>query len=88
VPREGGGVIELAGQGDYAPGRDASAVTLRTFAMITRALEFFEPTAFARVMILPAALCGRSSIRYVLPEDVDKPKHQTYQLFVDDPIDR
>lgn len=46
-----------------------------------------EPTAFARVMVLPAELRGKSSIRYVLPEDADKPKRQTYQLFVDDPID-
>jgi quercetin dioxygenase-like cupin family protein len=46
-----------------------------------------EPTAFARVMVLPAELRGRSSIRYVLPEDADKPKRQTYQLFVDDLID-
>lgn len=45
------------------------------------------PTAFARVMILPIALRGKSSIRYVLPEDADKPKRQTYRLFVDDPID-
>ncbi len=44
-------------------------------------------TAFARVMVLPAALQGKSSIRYVLPEDQDKPKRQTYQLFVDEPID-
>jgi quercetin dioxygenase-like cupin family protein len=47
-----------------------------------------EPTAFARVMILPAELRGKSSIRYVLPEDEDKPKLQTYQLFVDDLIER
>jgi quercetin dioxygenase-like cupin family protein len=46
-----------------------------------------EPTAFARVMILPAELRGKSSIKYVLPEDADKPKRQTYQMFVDDPID-
>jgi quercetin dioxygenase-like cupin family protein len=46
-----------------------------------------EPTAFARVMVLPAGLRGKSSIRYVLPEDADKPKQQTYQLFVDDLID-
>jgi quercetin dioxygenase-like cupin family protein len=46
-----------------------------------------EPTAFARVMVLPAELRGKSSIRYVLPEDADKPKRQTYQLFVDDPVD-
>jgi quercetin dioxygenase-like cupin family protein len=46
-----------------------------------------EPTAFARVMVLPAELRGKSSIRYVLPEDADKPKRQTYQLFADDLID-
>jgi quercetin dioxygenase-like cupin family protein len=46
-----------------------------------------EPTSFARVMSLPAELRGKSSIRYVLPEDADKPKRQTYQLFVDDLID-
>lgn len=46
-----------------------------------------EPTAFARVMILPAELRGKSSIRYVLAEDLDKPKRQTYQLFVDEPVD-
>ena len=46
-----------------------------------------EPTAFARVMILPAELRGKSSIKYVLPEDADKPKRQTYQMFVDDPLD-
>jgi quercetin dioxygenase-like cupin family protein len=46
-----------------------------------------EPTAFARVMVLPAELRGKSSIRYVLPGDADKPKRQTYQMFVDDPID-
>lgn len=45
------------------------------------------PTAFVRVMILPSALRGKSSIRYVLPQDADKPKRQTYRLFVDDPID-
>lgn len=45
------------------------------------------PTSFARVMILPLELRGMSSIKYVLPEDQDKPKRQTYQLFVDDPID-
>jgi quercetin dioxygenase-like cupin family protein len=45
-----------------------------------------ETTSFARVMILPLALRGKSSIKYVLPEDQDKPKRQTYQLFVDDAI--
>lgn len=45
------------------------------------------PTSFARVMILPVELLGKSSIRYVLPEDQDKPKRQSYQLFIDDEIE-
>ena len=45
------------------------------------------PTAFVRVMILPRELKGRSSIRYVKPEDADKPKLQTYRIFVDEIID-
>jgi quercetin dioxygenase-like cupin family protein len=45
-----------------------------------------EPTSFVRVMILPAALQGKSSIRYVKPEDQARPKSQTYTVFVDAPI--
>jgi quercetin dioxygenase-like cupin family protein len=45
------------------------------------------PTAFVRVMILPRELRGRSSIRYVKPEDADKPKLQTYRIFVDEFIE-
>lgn len=45
------------------------------------------PTAFARVMILPREIRGKSSIRYVRPEDADKPKLQTYRVFVDEPIE-
>jgi hypothetical protein len=45
------------------------------------------PSAFARCMVLPAALLGgKSSIRYVHPEDQDKPKSQRYQIFIDEPI--
>lgn len=46
-----------------------------------------EPTAFARVMILPRELRGKSSIRYVKPEDADKPRLQTYRIFADVPVD-
>ena len=42
------------------------------------------PSAFARVMILPRSCQGKSSIRYVRPEDADKPKTQTYQIFADE----
>ncbi|MBI3044928.1 MAG: hypothetical protein HYY78_19090 [Betaproteobacteria bacterium] len=45
------------------------------------------PTAFVRVMILPRELKGKSSIRYVRPEDADKPKLQTYRVFVDELIE-
>ena len=43
-------------------------------------------SAFARVMILPRELLGKSSITYVKPEDIDKPKNQKYQIFIDAPI--
>jgi hypothetical protein len=44
-------------------------------------------TAFARVMILPRDLLGASSIRYVRPEDLQRPKSQSYQIFIDEPIE-
>lgn len=46
-----------------------------------------ELTAFIRVMVLPRRLLGQSSIRYVKAEDADKPKTQTYSVFVDEPIE-
>lgn len=45
------------------------------------------PSYFVRVMILPRSIRGKSSIRYVKPEDADKPKMQTYQVFTDEPIE-
>lgn len=45
------------------------------------------PTAFVRVMILPRELRGKSSIRYVKPEDAEKPRLQTYRVFVDEFIE-
>lgn len=41
------------------------------------------PASFVRVMVLPVALLGKSSIRYVKPEDQARPKSQTYTVFVD-----
>ncbi len=45
------------------------------------------PSRFIRVMVLPRALKGQSSIRYVLPEDADKPKTQQYRGYVDEFIE-
>jgi hypothetical protein len=43
-------------------------------------------SGFARVMILPRELLGKSSISYVKAEDLNKPKNQKYQVFIDAPI--
>jgi len=44
-------------------------------------------TAFIRVMVLPRDYLGRSSIRYMKPEDQDKPKRQSYRIYIDQPIE-
>jgi hypothetical protein len=43
-------------------------------------------TRFVRVMILPRALLGKSSIQYINEEDKAKPKSQTYKIYADLPI--
>jgi quercetin dioxygenase-like cupin family protein len=41
------------------------------------------PASFVRVMVLPVALLGKSSLRYVKPHDQARPKSQRYTVFVD-----
>ncbi len=45
-----------------------------------------RPGRFNRVMILPRRLRGKSSIRYLDPEDASKPKPQRYTVLLDEPI--
>jgi len=45
-----------------------------------------RPSRFIRVMVLPRALVGKSSIEYVNEEDKAKPKSQQYEIFADAPI--
>ena len=45
------------------------------------------PSRFIRTMVLPRALLGASSIRYVNIEDRDKPKSQTYRVYAERPIE-
>jgi hypothetical protein len=45
-----------------------------------------RPTRFIRVMILPRAYLGKSSIEYLNEEDKTKPKLQTYKIYVDMPL--
>ncbi len=42
-----------------------------------------EPTAFVRVMVLPAEWEGKRTIRYVDPADEDKPKLQRPTVFLE-----
>jgi hypothetical protein len=43
-------------------------------------------TRFIRMLILPRALMGKSSIQYLDPQDQERPKSQTYKIFADAPI--
>ena len=45
-----------------------------------------RPTRFIRVMILPRAYLGKSSIEYLNEEDKAKPKSQAYKIYVDMPL--
>jgi hypothetical protein len=46
-----------------------------------------RPSRFIRVMILPRALIGKSSLSLVNEEDKAKPRAQQYKIFVDVPIE-
>jgi hypothetical protein len=45
-----------------------------------------RPTRFVRVMILPRAYLGKSSVEYLNEEDKTKPKTQQYKICADVPI--
>jgi len=45
-----------------------------------------EPTAFVRVMVLPAEWEGKRTIRYLDPADEEKPKLQRPTVFFDRPL--
>jgi len=47
-----------------------------------------RPSRFIRVMILPRALVGKSSLQFVDAADAAKPRVQQYQIFADIPIAR
>ena len=47
-----------------------------------------RPSRFIRVMILPRALLGKSSLQFVDAADAAKPRAQQYKIFADAPIAR
>lgn len=82
---EGGVRIDTDGHAtSYAPGGawfEAGPVPVFAQAAADR------PSRFIRVMVLPARLKGMSSISYINAADRDKPKSQSYKIFVDQPIE-
>jgi hypothetical protein len=46
-----------------------------------------RPTRFIRVMILPRAYLGKSSLEYLNEADKAKPKSQSYKIYLDMPIE-
>jgi quercetin dioxygenase-like cupin family protein len=80
------GSIRIEAEGvtrDYAPG-DAWFETGPD--PIYASTHADEPSAFVRCMVLPRALQGSPSIRYVRDEDRDRPKSQRYTVFLDEPV--
>jgi len=47
-----------------------------------------EPTAFARVLLLPAEWAGRRTIAYVDPADADRPRTQRATILSERPLER
>jgi quercetin dioxygenase-like cupin family protein len=45
-----------------------------------------EPSAFARVLLVPAQYAGQRTIRYVDPADAEKPKTQKATVFCEAPV--
>ena len=45
-----------------------------------------EPTAFVRVLVLPAEWAGKRTIAYVDPADEDKPKLQRARVYFEQPL--
>ena len=81
------GRLTVETQGRSMPIRPGEAWFERGPEPVYAAASRTEPTSFVRVMVLPAALRGKSSIRYVDPADQAKPRTQRYTVFVDEPVE-
>lgn len=80
---EGGFRIDSAGRSTcYAPG--GAWYESGPEPVFAQAAD--RPTRFVRVMILPRAYLGKSSVEYLREEDKAKLKSQTYKIYADMPI--
>ena len=81
---EGGIRIDTDGHStSYGPGG-----ALRARAPVFAQAAADRPSRFIRVMILPRALLGKSSLQFVDAADAAKPRAQQYKIFADAPIAR
>src|SRR6516225_6767716 len=82
---EGGIRIDTAGRStSYGPG--GAWYESGPEPVFAQAAE--RPSRFIRVMILPRALLGKSSLQLVDAADAAKPRAQQYEIFADNPIAR
>jgi hypothetical protein len=82
---EGGIRIDTAGRStSYGPG--GAWYESGSEPVFAQAAD--RPSRFIRVMILPRAFLGKSSLQLVDPADAQKPRVQQYQIFADIPIAR
>src|SRR6266404_8790092 len=82
---EGGVRIDTAGRStSYGPG--GAWYERGPEPVFAQAAE--QPSRFIRVMILPRALIGKSSLQFVDAADAAKPRAQQYKIFADFPIAR
>jgi len=82
---EGGIRIDTAGRStSYGPG--GAWYESGPEPVFAQAAE--RPSRFIRVMILPRALLGKSSLQLVDAADAAKPRAQQYEIFADIPIAR
>jgi len=51
-----------------------------------RATTEAGPTAFVRVMLVPASLAGERTIRYIDPADAERPARQRATIFLERPV--
>jgi hypothetical protein len=75
------GEIRIEAEGESDVHRAGDPWLERGFAPVLAPTTEREETAFIRCFVLPRGCKGRSSIRYVLAEDADKPKNQRYLVF-------
>ncbi len=80
------GQITIDSEGTVASYRPGQAWFERGPDPVLATTSASGPSAFARVLLLPAAYAGERTIRYVDPADAQKPKSQRATIFCEAPV--